>query len=104
MAKNRIQVYADDETKRRIELAAFLREVPVTEYCLEAIRRQMAEDDVLERARIEVRFGATEGGEWTNDLRSLRQRILTRRGGHLIDLAILDQVRDEEDDELLGMR
>jgi hypothetical protein len=33
MEKQRIQVYADPELKRRIELAAAKHNVPVTEYC-----------------------------------------------------------------------
>jgi hypothetical protein len=36
------------ETRRRIELAAAKYNLPVTEYCLNAIRQQLAEDDLLE--------------------------------------------------------
>ena len=104
MKKHRIQVYADDETKRRIELAAFIREVSVTDYCLDAIRQQMADDDMLERAQVEVRLGAGAPGDLGDDLRALRQRILARREGRLIDMAVLEQVRDEEEDGRLGLR
>jgi uncharacterized protein (DUF1778 family) len=43
MNKQRIQVYADPETKRRIELAAAKHETSVTEYCLAAIEQQLAD-------------------------------------------------------------
>jgi hypothetical protein len=104
MAKNRIQVYADDETKRRIELAAFIREVSVTDYCLDAIRRQMAEDDVLEQGRVEVRLGVDDHGTLADEQQALRRRILARRGGRLIDMAVLDQVREEEENGRLDLR
>ena len=48
MHKQRIQVYVDRETKRRIELAAAIFDVPVTEYCLTAIRQELTDDDLLE--------------------------------------------------------
>lgn len=54
MTKKRTQVYADEETKRRVDLAAAKHNVPVTEYCLAAIKQQLAEDDVLEREQIEI--------------------------------------------------
>jgi hypothetical protein len=52
MSKTRIQVYTDEETKRRIELAAVRQNIAVTEYCLQAIEQRLAEDDMLERATI----------------------------------------------------
>ena len=51
MSKTRIQVYTDEETKRRIELAAVRQNIAVTEYRLRAIEQRLAEDDMLERAR-----------------------------------------------------
>jgi hypothetical protein len=48
MGKKRIQVYADEETKRRVEAAAAKYRMPVTAYCLAAIRQQLADDDMLE--------------------------------------------------------
>lgn len=104
MTKHRIQVYADDETKRRIELAAFIREVSVTDYCLQAIRQQMAEDDVLERGEVEVRLGAAEHRDLADELQALRQRILARREGRLIDLGVLELVQVEEEHDRLGLR
>jgi len=47
MDKKRIQVYAEPEMKRRIELAAAKYNIPVTEYCLSAIQQQRADDASL---------------------------------------------------------
>jgi len=104
MSKKRIQVYVDDESKRRIELAAMIRELPVTEYCWEAIEQQLAEDDLLERDHVALRVRRPDPGALHADLAALRQRILTRRGGRPIDDDLLDAVRRERDDELLDLR
>ena len=40
--EQRIQVYADPETRRRIGLVAAKHQMPVTEHCFEAIRQQLA--------------------------------------------------------------
>ena len=98
----RIQVYADEETKRRIELAAMIREVPVTEYCLDAITQQLRQDDVLEQSEILVRLASGTEEDLMDDLRALRGQIRARRGE--IDVhELVDQVRAERDDELLGL-
>jgi hypothetical protein len=103
MAKRRIQVYTDDETKRRIEVAALIREMPVTEYCLQAIRQQLAEDDMLEGAQVQVKMRSSGSDTLIDDLRSLRERILGHCGGSVIDVdEVLEQVRSERDDELLS--
>ena len=52
MTKQRIQVYAEPDIKRRIELAAAKRDTPVTQYCLEAIMQQLADDNVLEQSQV----------------------------------------------------
>jgi len=104
MAKKRIQVYADEETKRRIQLAAARQDIAITQYCLEAIRQQLAEDDMLERERIEIPIKPAKGKDLIPDLRALREKIKARRGGKLIDLDIVEQVRDERDYELAGLR
>ena len=103
MIKKRIQVYADQETKRRIELAAAKQDVPVTEYCLAAIIQQLAEDDMLEREQVEIPIKPTQGEDLLADLRDLRERIKARRGGRLIQLDIVHQVREERDYELTGL-
>lgn len=105
MTKKRIQVYADPETKRRIELAAARRDIPVTRYCLEAIHQKLAEDDMLEREKIEIPIKPAAGEDLIAGLRALHEKIKARRGGKLIDVdRILDQVREERDHEILGLR
>lgn len=104
MIKKRIQVYADPETKRRIELAAARRDIPVTQYCLEAIHQKLAEDDMLERETVEIPIKQTKDEDLIANLRALREKILASRGGKLISLDIVEQVREERDRELLSMR
>ena len=77
MAKTRIQVYADEETKRRIELAAAKKEIAITQYCLEAIRQQLAEDDMLDREKIEIPIKPTRDKDLIADLRALHKEIKT---------------------------
>ena len=104
MIKKRIQVYADPETKRRIELAAARRDIPVTQYCLEAIHQKLAEDDMLERETVEIPIKQIKDEDLIANLRALREKILASRGGKLISLDIVEQVREERDHELLSMR
>ena len=104
MDTKRIQVYVDGEMKRRIELAAAKRQRAVTEYCLEAIKQRLIEDDVLEKENIEIPVKPTKDTHLIADLRKLREAIKTDRNGQLIDLdTIIDQVREERDHELTGV-
>jgi hypothetical protein len=50
--KEVIQVHADPELKRRVERAAAKHNIPVAEYCLEAIEQKLADDTALEEAGI----------------------------------------------------
>lgn len=103
--KQRIQVYADQETKRRIELAAAKRSMAVTEYCLAAIRQQLGEDGVLEESQIEIPLTPDTDNDLIAGLSALHARIRTRRGGSLLDVdQILEQTRVERDSELIGLR
>jgi len=105
MNKKRIQVYADRETKRRIELAAAKHDIAVTEYCLAAIKQQLGEDAVLEEAQIEIQINPTGDTDFIVSLRALQDRIKVRRAGKLIDVdTLLDQTRAERVDELIGLR
>lgn len=105
MTKERIQVYAEPELKRRIELAAAKRDTPVTQYCLDAIVQQLADDDVLEQSQVTINVHPGSDDTLIADLRALHDRILTRRVGKLIDVdTIMEQVRNERDDELLSLR
>jgi hypothetical protein len=106
MDKKRIQVYADEALKRRIELAATKHDVPVTAYCLQAILEQLAEDDLLEAEQIAIPLTATQPTDTLiADLRALRAAILAERGGKLINVDdLLEQLREERDYELTGVR
>lgn len=105
MNKQRIQVYANGEMKRRIELAAAKYDMPVTEYCLAAIEQQLIDDDLLEQSKIEIPIQPTISNELVDELYSLQARILERRNGVLIDIDdALAQVREARDDELIGLR
>lgn len=106
MDKKRIQVYAGEELKRRIELAAARYQVPVTEYCLQAITQQLADDDLLEAEQIAIPVTTTKKTDTLiEDLRALRVAILADRGGKLIDVnEMLEQMREERDYELSGVR
>lgn len=99
----RIQVYADAETKRRIELAAVKHDLSVTTYCLEAIMQQLAEDEVLEEERVEIDVKPTArivDVELIAQMRTLREKIKARRGGRPITTDVVEQVRAERDAEL----
>jgi len=106
MNKQRIQVYTDPETKRRIELAAAKHETSVTEYCLAAIAQQLIDDDMLEPEQIDIPVTPTQiGSDLITNLRQLRARITADCGGESIDLdSLLEELHDERDYELFGMR
>jgi uncharacterized protein (DUF1778 family) len=104
MATGRIQVYADDDTKRRIEIAAVKRRTSVTEYCLDAIRERLAEDDVLDADRVTIQV-RQDGEGLLADLAALHAAVLARRGGAGVDLdQVLADLREERLDEILGLR
>jgi hypothetical protein len=103
MDKQRIQVYDDPEMKRRIVLAAAKHNVPVTEYCLDAIEQRLADEGLLEEENIEIPVRPMQQDDTLfDDMRALRERILARRGGKPIEIDILELVRSERDDELTG--
>ena len=105
MANKRIQVYADEELKRRIELAAIRREVAVTQYCLEAIKQQLDEDDMLETERIEISVAPrSRDDQLIRNLRALRDDILISRGGRPIEVDVVTLIREEREGDLLGLR
>ena len=103
MDMRRIQVYADAETKRRIELAAAKHNLPITSYCLEAIVQQLSEDEVLEQEQIEIPVKPriqTVDDQLIAQMQALREKIKARGSGKLIDNDIVEQVRTERDAEL----
>ena len=107
MERQRIQVYADPEMKRRIELVAAKHNVAVTEYCLDAIRQRLADDEMLEAAEVTIAITPMDESPATllAALRAVREAILADREGQFVDVdAALDQTRDERIDELIGLR
>jgi hypothetical protein len=99
LSKKRIQIYADDETIRRVELAAEKHSLPVTTYCLTAIQHQLEEDG------IEVESTPTQFQDLIAELRELQERILQERGGQPVNVnSLLEQLREERDEESLSMR
>jgi hypothetical protein len=105
MGKRRIQVYIEPELKLRIKLAAAKRKLSVIEYCLKAIKQQLADEDLPEREQIEIPVTPKKQDDTLiSDMRELRERILARRDGKPIDIDILELVRSERDDELTGLR
>jgi hypothetical protein len=107
MEKTRIQIYAAPEMKRRVELAAAKHHMAVTEYCLQAITQQLADDDLLEEEQIHIPVTPAKQRDDTliAELRALHQNILAYRKGELIDVDTeLEQMREERDYELTGMR
>ena len=104
MTKHRIQVYADAELKRRIELAAAKQDVAVTQYCLAAIARQLADDTLLEAEEIVVQVTPSYDDALLADMRDLRERITARRNQTPITMDVLAEVRAEREDELIRMR
>lgn len=104
MEKELIEVYADPELKRRVEVAAAKHNVPVAEYLLEAIEEKLADEAVEENNPYITRMGVKNDPTLFEDMRELRERILARRGGKPIEIDVLEQLRAERDDELTGMR
>lgn len=99
----RIQVYADEETRRRVEIAALKRRTSVTEYCLAAIRERLAEDDVLQADEVTIQVRRDDDGLF-RQVRALHEIVLARRAGAAIDVdRALEDVREERTDAILGL-
>lgn len=107
MLRTRIQLYTDLEMKRRIALAAAKYDMPVTQYCFEAVQQQLAEDDLIEQEKIEIPITKTTSNKYLiSNLLALDQEIKAyRQGKPPIDVeAILDQMREEREHDILGLR
>lgn len=103
--RERIQVYIDPETKRRIVLAATKYNASLTDYCFNAIQERLAEDDVMEHEQIEVPIKHTHDANLIADLCALREKIKIARDGQPLDLDIIfDELHEERERELLGLR
>lgn len=105
MTKETIEVQAEEALMQRIKAAAAKHNIPVAEYCLEAIEQKLQNDDKPEGAENDVLLSPKKPDPTLiDDLRELRERILAERGGKPIDIDILEMIRSERDDELTGMR
>ena len=103
MNKKRIQIYTDEETKRRVELAAAKHNMPLTMYCLTAIQHQLEEDDIEIHGQ-DTTPEQVKVNELIAGLEALQERILKQRNGQPVDVdALLDQLREERDEESLSM-
>ena len=78
--------------------------LPVTEYCLDAIVQQLADDQVLDASKILISVEPGSDAALLDDMNSLREEILARRVGKVITADILEQVRAERVDELINLR
>jgi hypothetical protein len=104
MERKRIQVYADREPKRRIELATAQHDVGETDYCLEAIKQQLPEDDFLETETVEIPVKPVRDPRGFVEVRALHEEIKAHRRGKLIGVdQMMDQVREEREHELNGL-
>lgn len=102
--KTRIQVYADPQLKRRIELAAARFDVPVTDYCLDAIVHRLDEDELLNADRITIDVNPHLPAALVAELKALHEQILGERGGELIDIDdALEGMRDERDEDIFRL-
>jgi hypothetical protein len=104
MSRKCPQIYVDDETIRRVEVAAQKHKLPVTTYCLTAIQHQLEEDGI----EVDELFVEADQAQFQTVLEKiidLQQRILKRRDGQSVDVdALLEELREERDEEALGLR
>jgi hypothetical protein len=104
MNKKRIQIYADDETIRRVEVAAQKHNLPVSTYCLAAVQLQLEEDGIEASEQVDESDPA-QFQELIAEIRDLQERILRERAGQPVDVdSLLEELREERDEETLGLR
>lgn len=104
MTKVCIRVYANVETKHRVELAAIRQGLPVTEYCLAAIKQRLIEDNLLERKQGEGPVQSSKKDNVIAELRTLHQDILTYRNAELLDIDHdLTAVREAREEVLIDL-
>jgi hypothetical protein len=107
MLKTRIQLYVDPKMKRRIELVAAKYNLPVTQYCFEAVEQRFREDDVLDQKQISISVNQERPNKkLIQDLRALHKEMEAyRQGQPLLDIeADLDQIHEKRERDILGLR
>ena len=91
VSRKRIQIYADDETIRRVEVAAQKHNLSVTTYCLTAIQHQLEEYGI----EVSELFKEADQAQFQTVLKEiieLQQRILKRRNGQPVHIdALLEE-------------
>jgi hypothetical protein len=76
----------------------------VTEYCLQAITQQLADDELLEAEQFTLTVSSALSEELIASLRALQAKIKARRGGQPIDIdRIMQKMQEERDRELTGL-
>lgn len=105
MSKERIQVYVDSDTKKRVELGAARQEVSVTRYCLDAIQQKLDEENLLNKDEITVPVDRkTHQLQVINRIQSLREQTLERREGAELEIdSVIQDLRDEQTRSAAGM-
>jgi len=59
---------------------------------------------MLEREKIEIPVKPAKDEDLIASLRALREKIKAQRGGKLIAVDVIEKMREERDNELLGLR
>lgn len=105
MEKQRVHLYTDSETKRRIELAAHRHSLSLTDYCMRAIRRQLVDDGITQSSAAQEEHTARVEDALLDEVRALHQEIRNHRHGAGIGVdEELNQLREERDHDLSGLR
>jgi hypothetical protein len=103
MRKRRVQLYADDHIIRRIEVAAQKHNMAISAYCLTAIEHQLDEDGIESDDILPTTQSQFENV--LQEIKELQAQILQERAGQIIDVdSLLDGLREERDEEALGLR
>jgi hypothetical protein len=85
MEKELLAVQVDADLKRRVEEAAAKHKVPVDQYLVDAIEKQLAEDVVAEKQK-------KLDANLLDEMRELREQILADREGSPIEIQVTWQL------------
>lgn len=85
MEKELLAVQVDADLKRRVEEATAKHKVPVDQYLVDAIEKQLAEDVVAKKQK-------KLDANLLDEMRELREQILADRGGSPIEIQVTWQL------------